>query len=156
MSEIRNKQIIGVIGGANPNERALKNAFTVGSLIGKNNAILLCGGLSGVMEAAAKGAKKEGGLTIGVLPGYSRYEANPFIDIPIVTGLGYSRNSLVAMNSDILIAIDGQFGTLSEIAYGCIYKKKVIGLNTWNINGVIRAESAEKAVELALSNTLKF
>ncbi|MFW6128860.1 MAG: TIGR00725 family protein [Candidatus Aminicenantaceae bacterium] len=156
MSEIRNQRIIGVIGGANPDEKALKDAFTVGHLIGENNAILLCGGLSGVMEAAARGAKEAGGLTIGVLPGFSRSDANPFIDIPIVTGLGYSRNSLVAMNSDILIAIDGQFGTLSEIAYGRIYKKKIIGLNTWNINGVIRAESAEKAVQMALNNTLNF
>lgn len=141
---------IGVIGGANPEEKWSQMAFEVGSLIAKNNAILVCGGLGGVMEAAAKGAKQAGGHTLGILPGSSHQEANPYIDISIATGLGYTRNSLVAMNADSLIAVDGQYGTLSEIAYGIIYGKKVVGIGTWTIQGVQMVSSAEEAVKLAL------
>jgi uncharacterized protein (TIGR00725 family) len=121
----------------------------VGELIAEKGAILVCGGLSGIMEAAARGAKQAGGFTVGLLPGTSPEDANPYIDFPVATGLGYSRNSLVAMNADVLIAIDGQFGTLTEIAYGNIYEKKVIGIGTWDIRGVIPAATAEEAVELA-------
>ena len=140
---------IGVIGGAKPDPEFRKIAFKIGQLIGEKGAILVCGGLSGIMEAAARGAKQTEGLTIGILPGNSPQDANPYIDIAIATGLGYSRNSLVAMNADVLIAIDGQYGTLTEIAYGCIYGKKIIGIGTWDIEGVIKAETAEDAVELA-------
>ena len=152
MKETNKKIRIGIIGGAKPNEKSRALAFKVGQLIGEKGAIVVCGGLSGIMEAASRGAKKGGGLTIGILPGNSRGDANPYIDIPIATGLGYSRNSLVAMNSDVLIAINGQYGTLTEIAYGCIYGKKVIGLGTWNIEGVIEAKSAEEAVTLAFKD----
>ena len=133
--EIRNKKRIGVIGGASPDNKYRQIANEVGKRIGEKGAILVCGGLGGVMEAAARGAKKAGGITIGILPGNSPADANPYIDIPIATGLGYTRNSLVAMNADILIAVDGQFGTLTEIAYGNIYGKKVIGIGTWDIQG---------------------
>lgn len=152
MNKINKKIRIGIIGGAKPNEESRTLAFTVGQLIAEKGAIVVCGGLSGVMEAASRGAKQAGGLTIGILPGNSPGDANPYIDIPIATGLGYSRNSLVAMNSDILIAIDGQYGTLTEIAYGNIYRKKVIGLGTWDIKGVIEAKSAEEAVNLAFKD----
>ena len=141
---------IGVIGGANPEEKWSQMAFEVGSLIAKNNAVLVCGGLGGVMEAAAKGAKEAGGHTLGILPGSSHQDSNPYIDISIATGLGYTRNSLVAMNADSLIAVDGQYGTLSEIAYGIIYGKKVIGIGTWTILGVQMVSSAEDAVKFAL------
>jgi uncharacterized protein (TIGR00725 family) len=150
--EIRNKIRIGVIGGASPEPKYRQIAHDVGKRIAEKGAILVCGGLSGVMEAAARGAKKSGGLTIGILPGVSCDDANAHIDIPIATGLGYSRNSVVAMNADVLIAVDGQFGTLTEIAYGNIYGKKVIGIGTWNIQGVEKADSAEQAVELALKD----
>ncbi len=152
MNKINKKIRIGIIGGAKPNEESRTLAFTVGQLIAEKEAIVVCGGLGGVMEAASRGAKQAGGLTIGILPGNSPGDANPYIDIPIATGLGYSRNSLVAMNSDILIAIDGQYGTLTEIAYGNIYRKKVIGLGTWDIEGVIEAKSAEEAVNLAFKD----
>ena len=148
--ELKKKMRIGVIGGSKADRESLQTAFNVGKLIAEKGAILICGGLVGVMEAACRGAKQAGGLTVGILPGNSRHEANLHIDIAIATGLGYSRNSLVAMNSDVLIAIDGEYGTLTEIAYGCIYGKKIIGLGTWDIEGVIKASSAEEAVELAL------
>ena len=150
--DFRKKLRIGVIGGAKPGKKALDTAYQVGRLIAENEAILVCGGLSGVMEAASKGAKDAGGLTLGILPGFLPYEANPYIDIAFATGLGYSRNALVALNADVLIAVDGQYGTLSEIAFGRIYKKKVIGLNTWAVEGVERASSPEEAVEMALGN----
>jgi uncharacterized protein (TIGR00725 family) len=148
--KIRKKVRIGIIGGAKPSPEFRKAAYEVGRLIAEKQAVLVCGGLSGVMQAAAKGNKEAGGISIGVLPGDSLKDANPYIDIPIATGLGYSRNSLVVMNSDVLIAIDGQYGTLSEIAYGFIQGKKIIGLNTWKIDGIIKAESPEHAVDLAL------
>jgi uncharacterized protein (TIGR00725 family) len=152
MSDKRKKIRVGVIGGASPDKASLAAARLVGRLIALKGASLVCGGLGGIMQAAAGGAKEEGGLTIGILPGCSPAEANPYIDISIATGMGYSRNSLVAMNADVLIAIDGEYGTLSEIAYGCIYGKKVIGLGTWDIPGVIPAGSPEEAVDLALKS----
>lgn len=150
MTDIRKRLRVGVIGGARPDMAAREAAAKVGELIAKAGAVLVCGGLGGVMEAAALGARRAGGLTIGILPGSSTAEANPSIDVPIATGIGYARNSLVALNADALIAIDGEYGTLSEIAYGVIYGKTVVGLGTWDIRGVIQARTPEEAVRLAL------
>jgi uncharacterized protein (TIGR00725 family) len=150
MNDWRKKLRIGVIGGRSGDKETLETARKVGELIAKSGAILVCGGLGGVMAAAASGARKAGGLTVGIIPGNDPAEANAHIDVPIATGLGYTRNSLVAMNSDALIAIDGGYGTLSEIAYGKIYGKKVIGLKTWGVEGVVMAGSPAEAVRLAL------
>ena len=90
------------------------------------------------------------GLSIGILPGQSPETANPHIAIPVATAMGYSRNMLVVINSDVLIAVDGEYGTLSEIAYGRVYGKRIVGLGTWDIPGVIKAQTAEEAVRLAL------
>lgn len=141
---------VGVIGGAAPEARYRDIAFEVGRCIAAKGAILVCGGLSGVMEAAARGAKQEGGLTVGILPGTSPKDANPYIDIAVATGMGYSRNNLVVMNSDVLIAVNGSYGTLSEIAYGRVHEKTTVGIGTWEIAGVIPAETAAEAVDLAL------
>jgi len=146
----RPKIRIGVIGGARPSQSSKQHAYRVGQLVAEKGAVLVCGGLKGTMEAAAKGAKEKGGLTIGILPGENPGEANPYIEIAIATGIGYSRNALVVMNADVLIAIDGQYGTLTEIAYACIQNKKVIGLGTWNIEGIIPVFSPEEAVDAAL------
>lgn len=150
--ELRKKIRIGVIGGAKPDPEARKTAAAVGRLIAEKGCILVCGGLGGVMEAAAGGAKKAGGVCIGILPGNSPQSANPHIDVPVATGLGYTRNSLVVMNADALIAIDGSFGTLSEIAYARIFGKTVIGIRTWDVTGITPADTAEEAVELALKD----
>jgi uncharacterized protein (TIGR00725 family) len=150
MTDIRKRPRIGVIGGARPDMASREAAARVGELIAKAGAVLVCGGLGGVMEAAALGARIAGGLTIGILPGGSPAEANPGIDVPVATGMGYARNALVAMNADALIAIDGEYGTLSEIAYGIIYGKIVVGLGTWDIRGIIQARTPEEAVKLAL------
>ncbi len=149
--DIRGRVRIGVIGGARPEARFEKIAREVGRRIAQAGAVLVCGGLSGVMKAAAQGAKEAGGLTIGILPGAKTSDANPFIDVPIATGLGYTRNSIVAMNADVLIAVDGEYGTLSEIAYGRIFGKPVIGLESWDVKGVERADSPEAAVHMALT-----
>lgn len=152
MDDFKKKLRIGVIGGARPDSKSYGQALKMGRLIAENGATLVCGGLSGIMEASAKGAKEAGGTTLGILPSNSRLDANPYIDIAIATGLGYARNSLVALNADVLIAVDGQYGTLTEIAYGIIYGKKVIGLGTWDIKGVIQAHTPEEAVNLALNS----
>ncbi len=149
---MRKKIRIGVIGGSSPDKESRQNALRIGQLIAEKGAILVCGGLSGVMEAACRGAKEAGGLTMGILPGNSPDDANIYVDIPVATGLGYGRNSLVAMNADVIIAINGQYGTLSEIAYGCIYGKKVIGMGTWDVEGVIQVKSPEEAVKEALKD----
>ncbi len=142
--------VIGVIGASSCSAEIAKLAEAVGREIGKRGAVLICGGLGGVMEFAAKGAKEAGGITIGILPGTSKEEANCYIDIPIVTGLGHARNIIIAHSSDSLIAISGEHGTLSEIAIGLKLRKTVIGLNTWDIEGVIRAKTAADAVEKAI------
>ena len=149
--DIRSRVRIGVIGGARPEARFEKLAREVGRRIAEAGAVLICGGLAGVMKAASQGAKEAGGLTIGILPGAQTSDANPYIDIPIATGLGYTRNSIVAMNADVLIAVDGEYGTLSEIAYGRIFGKPVIGLETWDVKGVERAENPEEAIRMALA-----
>ena len=99
-----------------------------------------------MMEAACKGAKSASGRTIGILPGHDKGEANPYIDIPIVTGLGYMRNNLVVKNADIVIAIDGKEGTLSEIAFALQMKKPLLGINTWDIPGIIQVKDAREVI----------
>ena len=141
---------VGVIGGASPRQEFLDKAQKIGRLIAEKGALLVCGGLSGVMEAAARGASEAGGLSIGILPGGSIRDANPYIDVPVATAMGFSRNMLVVINSDVLIAVDGEYGTLSEIAYGRVYGKRIIGIGTWDIPGIIKAETPEEAVRLAL------
>lgn len=150
--EHRKKLRIGVIGGAAPDRESFRTAYSVGRLIAEKGAILVSGGLTGVMEAAARGCREAGGLSIGILPGENRETSNPYIDIPIATGLGYSRNALVVMNSDVLIAVDGKYGTLSEIAYSCVQGKPVFGINTWDIQGVQPVQSPEEAVTKAVQH----
>jgi uncharacterized protein (TIGR00725 family) len=150
MKEIRARTRVAVIGGSRPSQAALLQAAEVGRRLAARGAVLICGGLGGVMEAAARAVREAGGLAIGILPGPEPAAANSYIDIPIATGLGYTRNSLVVLNADAVIAVDGQYGTLSEIAYALIYGKKVVGLGTWEIKGVVAAGDPEEAVRLAL------
>jgi uncharacterized protein (TIGR00725 family) len=103
------------------------------------------------MEAACRGAKEADGLTVGILPGADRTEANPFVDVVLPTGLGEARNALVVGAADVVIAIGGGYGTLSEIALALKAGKRVIGLGTWEIEGVVVAEDPEAAVAAALS-----
>ena len=144
------RKIIGVIGGGTAGEDVLQMAEETGRLIAKHGCFLICGGMSGVMEAAAKGAKEGGGTTIGILPHTDRHEANSYIDIPIATGFGEGRNLVIIRTADIVIAIDGEYGTLSEIGFALKMKKPVIGLNTWDIPGVIKAGKPIEAVGMAV------
>lgn len=146
----RKKIRIGVIGGGAPDPDSANAAYSAGRLIAEKGALLVCGGLSGVMEMAARGCHEAGGLSIGILPGENRNAANRYIDIPVATGMGYSRNALVVMNSDALIAVGGKFGTLSEIAFSFVQDKPVFGINTWDIKGVHPVRSPEEAVAKAL------
>jgi len=149
MTSVARKQI-GVIGAGACGSEVRALAELVGREVAKRGAILLCGGMGGVMEAASYGAKQEGGTTLGILPGVLKEEANVWIDIAIVSGMGHARNALIAQSSDSLIAVNGEYGTLSEIALGLKMGKPVVVLEPdWKIEGVYRAKNPEEAVELA-------
>ena len=152
-------KIVGVIGSSKADPDILALAEEVGSEIAKRGAAVVCGGLTGVMEAVCKGARKEGGLTIGIIPSDSRDDANPYVQIPIVTGMGMGRNVMLVKTADVVIAVGGEFGTLSEIAHALKLGKTVIGLRTWKLErahtraipDLIEVDSPKKAVDLALS-----
>lgn len=129
---------IGVLGPHKATDEELRLGREVGAEIARRGAILLCGGLDGVMAAASEGAKKAGGLTIGILPGDNAADVNPFIDIAIPTGLGAYRNMLLVRACDAVIAVRGEYGTLSEIAAALRLKVPVVGLQTWKLvrNGI--------------------
>jgi hypothetical protein len=155
--ELRRKNRIGVMGPALCLPEVYNLAREVGFLIGKSGAILICGGRTGVMEASARGAREAGGVTVGILPGASASEANPYIDIPIVTDLGNARNAINVLTSQAIIAIHGSFGTLSEIALALKCHTPVIGLDTWDLTPpggrelpITIARSPEEAVQQAL------
>lgn len=141
------KKMIAVIGGRRTEKSLLREAEEVGRLIARKGACLVCGGLTGVMEAASRGAKSEGGITVGILPQNDSKQANPYIDIPLATGLGIGRNVIIARTADALIAVGGEYGTLSEIAFALQMGKPVVGVKTWNIKGVISAQNALEAVD---------
>lgn len=129
----------------------------VGREIARHGVTLVCGGLGGVMEAACRGASLEGGLTIGILPGEQRRDANPYVTIPIVTGIGYARNVAVVKSAQAVIAINGSYGTLSEIAHALQSGIPVIGLGTWSLScggqadeAIIIAKDAKDAVNQAI------
>jgi uncharacterized protein (TIGR00725 family) len=150
--------IIAVIGNSSCSPEEARLAESVGELLAQQGATIVCGGLGGVMQAACRGAKSKGGLTIGILPGQDPGAANPWVDIPVVTGLGEARNVAVVKSAQAVIAIGGRYGTLTEIAYALQSNVPVIGLNTWSLsrNGqkddfIIRAQSATEAVDRAIS-----
>ena len=152
------RRLVAVIGGreCSPEEALL--AEEVGHELAKWGIILICGGLSGVMEAACKGASAAGGVTIGVLPGDNRQTANPYVQIPIVTGMGYARNAIIVKSAQAVIAISGSYGTLSEISHALQSGIPIIALNSWSLskNGredksIIPAQNPAEAVAKALS-----
>lgn len=150
--------IVGVIGEGTASADIARAAEVVGRELAKRGHVVVCGGLGGVMEAACKGAKEAGGVTVGILPGDSRLDANPYVDIPIVTGLGEARNVIVVKSSQALIAVGGRYGTLSEIALGLRLGIPVVGLDTWQLarrglvdEGIVLANDPIEAVEKAIS-----
>jgi len=155
MGEKQIKKIIAVIGGSEPDEKSLKIAEEVGSLIAQKGAVLITGGMGGVMNAASRGAKSANGLVIGILPTDNKAHANPYIDIPIVTGMNEARNIIIARTCDCAVAINGKYGTLSEIAYCLMFNVPVVGINTWDIGAPIKkASSAAQAVKIIFEELL--
>ncbi len=153
-------QLIGVIGGQHPGKEYLALAEEVGYRIAKKGAGLICGGLTGVMEATCKGAKRAGGLTVGVIPTIRKSDANPYVDIVIATGMGTARNVIIVRSADAIIAIDGSFGTLSEISHAFEQGKKVVSLGSWDMRKIDvpedlfqEAKNPAEAVELAMRNS---
>jgi len=152
---------IAVIGGSDVSSEIAGLAEEVGREIARRGAALVCGGMGGVMEAACKGASEAGGLTISILPGDSRRDANPYVQIPIVTGIGYARNVAVVKSAQAVIAIDGSYGTLTEIGYALQAGIPVIGLGTWSMaidnktdDNIIIAKNAKEAVDKAMNLAL--
>jgi uncharacterized protein (TIGR00725 family) len=147
---------IAVIGGGRCNAAEYSLAESVGRLIGGMGAILVCGGLAGIMEAAARGAKEAGGATIGVLPGHERAPGNPYLDYSITTGLGHARNLAVVSSGDAVIAVGGGYGTLSEIGLAAKVGRPVVILGGWRLQrdqgteGIWYASTAEEALTLAV------
>lgn len=148
---------IGVLGPHDCSKEERKIGFAVGAELARRGAILVCGGLGGMMEAAAEGAKSEKGVTVGILPGEKASAANEFIDIALPTGLGAVRNALIVRACDAAIAIRGGYGTLSEIAFALRLGVPVVGLETWSVvrngktdQGIHVARTPKDAVEKAL------
>jgi len=145
------------VGSSTADAELARAAEQVGEAVALGGAVLVCGGLGGVMEAACRGAKRAGGLTVGLLPDASRERANPFVDVAVATGIGEARNAMVVGAADAVIAVGGEYGTLSEIALGLRAGKPVVGLGTWELRrsgrldeGIVRADSPEEAAEMAL------
>jgi uncharacterized protein (TIGR00725 family) len=143
--------VVGVIGPREATEAQATSAFAVGGQLGGFSITLLCGGGSGVMEAACRGCREQGGLPIGLLPGSAPHEANQFVGVPLPTGIGEGRNMIIAKASRVLIAVGTSYGTLSEVAYGLHFGKTVIGIDgAAEVKGLIRASGPKDAVDVAL------
>jgi hypothetical protein len=141
------KKIVSVIGGRKCTKEVEQIAQDLGKKLAKVVDILVCGGLSGTMKAVCRGFKAEKGVTIGILPGYDKEAANQYIDIAIPSGLGLARNVLVVKSADVVVALPGEAGTLSEIAYCLQFGIPVISLRSWGIPGVIKVNTVEEAIE---------
>jgi uncharacterized protein (TIGR00725 family) len=143
---------IAVIGGSEVSPEIAALAREVGREVARRAAVLLCGGLGGVMAAAAQGAREAGGVSLGILPDPDRRRANPYLTYSIPTNLGHARNVVIAHSADALIAVDGDYGTISEAAIALKLGKPVVALQTaWDLRGLQRAETAREAVDLVWS-----
>ena len=134
---------VSVFGGREITEEIYDNTVSLGEKLGNEGYVVFCGGGNGVMEAISKGVKMGGGLVIGILKGEDTSEANDYLSVPVSTGMGIARNAILAYNCDVALAISGQYGTLSEIAYAFQLGKPVIGYETWDIKPIIKAESPD-------------
>jgi uncharacterized protein (TIGR00725 family) len=150
--------IIGVVGAEKCSAEMARTAEEAGAELARRNCILICGGRGGVMEAACKGAREAGGFTIGVLPGPNRSEANKYVSVPIVTNMGEARNAIIVLSSEGIIALNGGYGTLSEIALALKRGIPIVGIRTWSLaidetseECILQATTAAEAVEMLLS-----
>ena len=149
---------ISVIGASEGEPEVLRDAEAVGRSIAEAGAVLVCGGLTGVMEAASKGAADAGGVVVAVLPTLSPADANPYVSYAVATGTGHARNLAVVASGQAVIAVGGEWGTLSEIAYARKLGRAVVAIQSWTLRnrsgtdlGIVEAETPEQAVEGALS-----
>jgi hypothetical protein len=149
---------VAVVGAGAAGPYDLDVAEELGRELARRGAVVVCGGLGGVMEAVCRGAQQAGGQTIGILPGDDRGQANPFVEIAVVTGLGEARNLVVIRSADVVVAVGGEFGTLSEIAFALRLGRPVIGISTWElaqggrpVDVIVRVESAVEAAEEAVA-----
>ena len=152
------RRYVAVIGGSNAALDVCRVAEDVGRELARNGAGVVCGGLGGVMAAACRGAKAAGGLTVGILPGSTREEANAWVDVAVPTGMGEARNALVVRTADVLVAVGGEFGTLSEIALALRIGKPVVGIATWElgqhgqpVEAIVPADDPVEAARTALA-----
>jgi uncharacterized protein (TIGR00725 family) len=149
--------VIGVVGASTAEPDLDSLAYEVGRLLAEAGCAIVCGGLGGVMAAACRGAKSASGLTIGILPGPLRSDANPFVDVAIATGMGEARNVVIVRTADALVAVGGGFGTLSEIGHALRLGKRVVALDSWEVSragrdaGILRASDPAQAVRMLLS-----
>lgn len=148
---------VAVVGAGVADAALRRVAEDVGRGLGEHGAVVLCGGLSGVMEAACRGCRAGGGTSVGILPGDDRSGANEFVDVAIATGMGEMRNALIVRAADAVIALGGEYGTLSEVAFALKTGRPVVGYDTWELSkrgvaddGVVRVSSADEAVAAAL------
>ena len=146
--------MIGVIGGEQADEAHAALAYEVGRELGARGHTLVCGGRGGVMREACRGARDAGGLTVGILPGDDASDANEFVDVAVITGIGFARNTIIARTAQALVAVGGAYGTLSEIAFGLSAGRPVIALGSWELRDgegreppIVRASSAQEAVD---------
>lgn len=139
-------RLVSVIGSSNASEEEYEVAYLVGKELAKRGLGVVCGGRTGVMEAVCKGVKEAGGLTIGIMPSYDGQEANPYVDIKINTGMSWNRNPIVVASGDMVIAIGGSYGTLSEIAYALVLGKYVVGFKTHSVEGIEKVYSPDEII----------
>lgn len=143
---------VAVVGASNATEVDLADAESVGRALAQRGAIVVCGGRGGVMAAASRGAATAGGTVIGILPGLDRADANEWVTVAIPTGLGELRNGLIVRAAEVIIAVGGAYGTLSEVALGLQAGLSVFGLHTWQIDGIEPVGSPAEAVDRALAS----
>ncbi|CAN5204946.1 TIGR00725 family protein [soil metagenome] len=150
--------VVAVVGSGEADPELEAIAERVGARVAGRGALLVCGGLGGVMAAACKGAKGAGGTTVGVLPGSDGSAANAFVDVVVATGLGEARNTVVVRSADVVVAVGGGYGTLSEIGFALKVGRPVVGLGTWELarqgrrdEGVVTAAGPDEAVDTALA-----
>jgi uncharacterized protein (TIGR00725 family) len=146
---------IAVIGARDCDKEMYRVSEELGYLLAKNGFVIICGGLGGVMEATCKGAKKYGGVTIGILPGSDPQDANSYVDTVIPTGMGISRNLIIIRAAAGVIAVNGGFGTLSELAFALQMQKPVVGLNTWDVSDKIFSVATPQEAVSKISGLLQ-
>jgi uncharacterized protein (TIGR00725 family) len=145
------RRVVAIVGANDARTAVCDLAYAAGIAVARRGAVLICGGRGGVMAAAARGAQFAGGLTVGILPGYDRHEANPNIEIAIATGMGQARNAIVVASADAVVALEGEGGTLSEIGLAMKLGRPVVGLQAWRqLDMIAHADEPVAAVDLAL------